>query len=118
MKTYIGIVTEGAHIGTNLGFPTANIALNDKDISGIYAGEVVYGGKTYNAALYANQKRNILEAHLLDFSGTLYGETVTITVWEKIRDDGSFSDVEALKAQIAEDIKAVRAYALRLKKAE
>lgn len=116
MNTYTGTVTEGNHIGTRLGFPTANIPLNDKNVSGIYAGEALLRGKTYDAALYANQKRNILETHLLDFSENIYGEKITVTILNKIRDDASFSDVEALKAKIVEDIKAVRAYSASLKK--
>lgn len=109
MNTYIGTVTEGEHIGMSLGFPTANIPLNDKSVSGIYVGEVMCREKVYKAALYANQKRNILEAHLLDFSETIYGEVITITVLEKIRDDASFPDLATLKEAIANDIATVRA---------
>lgn len=112
-RSYKGIVREGEHTGRKLGFPTANIFFEDPTITGIYAAEAVLNGHTYKAGVYANQRRKILEAHLLDFSGDLYGQELTITLFEKIRDDiafETFTNVERLSAKIAEDIVNVRKY--------
>ena len=76
-QAFTGVVQEGEKRGARLGFPTANIALPDADISGIYAARVVADGRTHPAAVYADRRRKLLEAHLLDFSGNLYGKSIS-----------------------------------------
>ena len=109
-KCYRGVVIRGESAGTKLGFPTANIALEDVNISGTYVGTVVVDDILYEAGIYANQRRNILETHILDFSGDLYGKTITVTLHEKIRDDKVFTNEKDLSKTIASDIKKVREY--------
>lgn len=112
-KPYNGLVIHGENTGTRLGFPTANIALEDTGVSGTYAGTVVVDDILYEAGIYANQHRHILEAHILDFSGDLYGKIITVTLHEKIRDDQeftSFANEKTLSKTIANDIKRVREY--------
>ncbi len=112
-RSYNGIVIKGENTGTRLGFPTANIPLEDMGVDGIYAATVTVDDIVYEAGVYANQRRNILEAHLLDFSGDLYGQSITITLYEKIREEkefGSFANEAELSQTIAQDIKRVRAY--------
>ena len=109
-KCYRGVVIRGESTGTKLGFPTANIALEDVNISGTYAGTVVVDDILYEAGIYANQRRNILETHILDFSGDLYGKTITVTLHEKIRDDEEFTNKKTLSKTIANDILRVRGY--------
>lgn len=103
-----GIVMEGKRRGSALGYPTANIAYTDTEVSGIYAAHVTHDGKTYSAAVFADPSRRILEAHLLDFFGDLYGKEIHIDVKKKIRDTEKFTSDESLKAAIAEDILSVR----------
>src|SRR3989344_4477263 len=81
-----GIVLEGNKKGSELGFPTANIPCDNSIPAGIYAGEVIWKGIAYPAAIYKDEAKNFVEAHLLDFSGNLYGETITIMAEQKIRD--------------------------------
>jgi riboflavin kinase/FMN adenylyltransferase len=107
---YSGIAQEGEGRGQTLGFPTVNIPLTDTTVGGIYAARVVTSGNEYFAAAYADQTRGLLEAHLLDFTGDLYGQEVTITLEKKIRDDARFTDEESLKATIAKDVQTVREY--------
>lgn len=109
-KVYTGVVQHGEHKGTALGFPTANIRLEEEALSGIYAGTVEVAGRTYTSALYANTKRGILEAHLLDFSNNLYGASITITVLEKIRDDIEYTNEQELVSSIQSDIEKTRTY--------
>ena len=110
MHSYAGIVTRGQGRATVLGFPTANIALADDSISGIYAARVKVEGAEYIAAAFADQKRKLLEAHLLDYSGDLSGKNITIELSKKIREHEDFINDEDLRAAIAEDIKNVREY--------
>lgn len=109
-KSYSGVVIPGESTGTRLGFPTANITLEDISISGTYAGTVVVDDILYEAGIYANQRRHILETHLLDFSGDLYEKIITVTLHEKIRDDKEFTSEKMLSKTIASDIRKVREY--------
>lgn len=107
---YIGIVQRGEGTGKVLGFPTINIPLEDDSLSGIYATIVTIKDSEYHAAAYADARRKLLEAHILDFDDDVYGMKVTITLKEKIREGAQFKDEKALRAAIASDIEAVRAY--------
>ncbi len=105
---YTGIVEKGSGVGTKNGFPTANISLTDPNLSGIYAAMVRVGTEQHVAAVYADQYRELLEAHLLDWGGDLYGKEITITIGKKIREAERFPDDKALLAAIAHDIALVR----------
>ena len=110
MRSYAGIVRGGGRRATALGFPTANIPLEDTSISGIFAGRAGVGGKEYEAVVYADKKRKLLEVHLLDFSGDLYGGEMTVTLLHKLREGKKFLSDEEVRAAIAEDIVVARAY--------
>jgi len=112
-EIFSGIVQKGAQRGTGLGFPTVNIPLHDDSISGIYAARVKVGEEEYEAAAYADQKRKLLEAHILDFSADLYGWNIRIELLKKMREQKKFSDDAKLREAIAEDIAAVRAYFMK-----
>lgn len=107
---YAGIVERSSGRGRMLGFPTANIHLSDAEPSGIYAARATFGDTTYIAAAFADQERHILEAHLLDFSGDLYGKEVRIELLAKIRDAEWFVDDGALVRVIAKDVAKIREY--------
>src|SRR3989344_2370267 len=93
-----GIVIRGKSEGRKLGFPTANVLLAHKGEvkSGVYKGiahlEVQppsgLSGPAgeYLAALFVDEKEEILEAHILDFEGDLYGKEIEVEIKEKIRD--------------------------------
>ena len=110
MQRYTGVVQAGMKRGLALGFPTANIPVDDSTISGIYVARVMYQKVNYDAAVYVDQARGVLEAHLLDFKGDLYGATITVGLLEKIREGAHFTDDTTLKAAIADDIACVREY--------
>jgi FAD synthase len=107
---FTGTVIEGKKRGAALGYPTANIPLFDLNVSGIYAAWVSFEENTYNAAVFADNTRGIMEAYLLDFTGDLYGKEIDIELCEKIRPAKKFDSVHELKAAIASDVKAVREY--------
>lgn len=115
MRSYTWIVIKGHGRATALGFPTANIPLNDAAVSGIYAARVRVSHSEYAAAVFADQKRKVLEAHLLDYSGELNGKSISIKLCKKIREHGDFSNDDDLRAAIAKDVANVRSYFLARK---
>ncbi|MEO8637751.1 MAG: riboflavin kinase [Candidatus Taylorbacteria bacterium] len=103
-----GKVEKGKGEGERLGYPTANIPLKEKLASGIYRGSVMIGGDTYSAALFVNVAGTLLEAHVLDFTGDLYGKEIEVELKEKIRDVIPFESEEQMRAIIIDDILKIR----------
>mgnify|MGYP001613393446 FL=1 len=103
-----GIVLKGTKKGNKLGFPTANLFCADSVPGGIYAGEVIWKGIAYPAAIYKSNAKDIIEAYLLDFSDNLYGEAITIIAYNKVRDSRAFSNKEELIAAISKDIEDIK----------
>lgn len=105
-----GTVLEGKKRAATLGFPTANISSPGITHSGAYAGTVSLLGETYPAALYADPKREILEAHLFNFNRDIYGEEVAMELLEKVSESKKFENLEDLKKHIAESIRLAQNY--------
>lgn len=112
-----GVVTSGAGRGRTLGFPTANVE-PDRPLllaRGVYRGRMLLDARESQPAVVNvgvrptfDETTLFVEAHLLDFTGDLYGRTVRLEFLERIRDEMRFPSVEHLKAQIARDIEAAR----------
>lgn len=111
-----GVVIGGNQLGRKLGFPTANIALQD-DLeveNGVYISKVYVEGVEYGAMTNVGVRpsvdgsRRLLETHLFGFEGSLYGLTLRVELLEKIRDEKRFSSVEELKEQIERDREIVK----------
>jgi riboflavin kinase/FMN adenylyltransferase len=111
-----GTVSSGAGRGRTLGVPTANIA-PDRPLlvaRGVYRGLVTTQGKGHPAVVNVGVRPTFgetvlaVEAHLLDFTGDLYGRSVRLEFLERLRDEMRFASVEELKAQVARDIAAAR----------
>ena len=92
--TQSGVVENGTAFARGTGFPTANIPFEQADISGTYAGRVLVDDTFYQSAVYANQERRLLEAHLLDFTGDLYGKEIAVQLLEKIAPTEKFRDLK------------------------
>ncbi len=115
-----GRVIKGDGYGRVLGFPTANLdrrqysRLAKKPRLGIYAGlAMIYDEtKEYKAAIvigpYDKKALPKIEAHLLDFSGVLYGKRLSLTLLRYLRPFQNFSSETALKNQIRADLARVR----------
>src|SRR5262249_51839607 len=106
-----GVVEGGAGRGQGLGFPTANIRL-EEGVSlkhGIYAVRVYVDGKQLQGAAYLGTRPTfdaglpILETFLFDFEGNLYGKTIEIEFIAFVREDAKFRSSEALSSQMAAD---------------
>lgn len=108
--TQSGVVEKGSQKATATGFPTANIAYTDAEVSGTYAGKVVVAGTEYRAAIYANQKRHILEAFLFDFSGDLYETKITMILLERLAESKTFQGIQDEKSFIDWAVSEVQKY--------
>ena len=112
-----GVVVEGARLGRTIGFATANLSLGEliEPRRGVYAVRVDVGGAVYKGVANFGRKPTVgsdaalLEAHLFDFNGDLYGRNIKVEFIEFIRDEKKFDGLDALKAQIARDCDTVRA---------
>lgn len=113
---FTGTVISGQKRGRELGFPTANVVIDANVAPGVWVGWVSFchssplanGNPGFTSAIYIHPDKKLLEAHLLDFEGDLYGEEIQVELGEKIRDPKKFDSVEALKEQIARDVENVR----------
>lgn len=108
MKRIIGIVIGGKKLGRKLGFPTANIQLKEVLKGGAYAGNVTLEGKEYHSAIFIWADKPLLEAHLLDFEGDIYGKKIEIEINSKIRESIKFGSEDEIKKQIVKDIEIIR----------
>jgi riboflavin kinase / FMN adenylyltransferase len=102
-----GKIIRGKRKGRILGFPTVNIKLKDEVESGVYAGSVRIGDKNYKSGIFVSPDGRLLEAHLVGFSGNLYGKEIEVEIVMRIRDVMKFENDEELKKQIKKDIKRI-----------
>lgn len=107
--TFKGIVQKGNQYGRILGFPTANIPLEDTT-GGVFAATVRCDSSVYDAVVFANQKHRILEAHLLDFNSDLYGKEIEIELLKQLRERVEFANESEARELIGKDVAAARAY--------
>lgn len=113
-----GVVVEGDRMGRRLGFPTANLAVHPLKVlpPGVYAVEAEGAFGRYKGVANVGTRPTLggkerrLEVHLLGFAGELYGEEVRVRFLKRLREERRFPSLEALKAQIAQDVEAARAY--------
>ncbi len=115
-----GTVEHGDRRGRELGFPTANVAVPERiclPTDGVYAGTYLGDdGIERKAAIslgrrptfYEQSGLLLLEAHLLDFDGDLYGQSARIRFLRRLRGQERFEAVDDLIAQMARDVQAVR----------
>lgn len=108
-----GTVVEGRKLGRTLGYPTANIRVDDPDklvpMNGVYAVSVEWEGQSWIGALNIGNRPTFdhgarsIEVHLLDFSGDLYGQQLRIRFASLIRHEMKFDSVENLAEQLGKD---------------
>ncbi len=115
-KIIRGEVVGGNKIGRRLGFPTANIRVEESlnAANGVYRARVEAAGKTWDAIVNLGHKPSVsgngtrvLEANLLGFEGDLYGQTIAVELLEFIRPERRFDSFDALRQQIALDRETV-----------
>lgn len=115
-----GPVVEGRKIGRTIGFPTANIEVSSDlflPADGVYVAYGYYEGQRRQGVCCIGTRPTIgeglqrtVEIHLLDDDPYLYGKMVKIELFKKLRDNFKLAGLDELKAQIAKDVAATRAY--------
>ncbi len=110
----IGKVIEGKKLGNTIGFPTANLLIEDKTKiipkPGAYMVYVEVDGNRYKAMLNIGKNPTIdeseqekIEVNLFDFDGNLYQKTIKVEFIERLRDEVKFDSLDALKNQLRLD---------------
>ncbi len=121
--TFTGVVVKGQQLGRKLGFPTANLQLPPEKFLpryGVYCARVHHPtlpslASSPCAVMNIGQRPTVngigvtVEVHLLDWSGDLYGQTLTVSLEQFLRPEQKFASLEDLKRQIQADCEAARA---------
>jgi riboflavin kinase / FMN adenylyltransferase len=112
-----GEVIRGAGRGRELGFATANLGTDNElpPPSGVYATTATIGGIVHPSVTnigmrptFGDVDRPVIEVHVLDFTRDLYGERIRLSFVQRLRDERTFPDVDALRAQIEADTRSAR----------
>jgi riboflavin kinase/FMN adenylyltransferase len=117
-----GVVGPGDQRGRTIGFPTANVEVDASlclPADGVYAARVTIEGavgSTHDAAVnlgrrptfHEHAEHSLLEAHLLDFAGDLYGQRLRVVFHAFLRGERKFSGIDELKSQLQVDIAHAR----------
>ena len=125
--TIKGRVVYGQQVGRQLGFPTANVQLNrySAPLTGVFAVLVNVGGTIHQGAANVGIRptvgdlvKPILEVHLLDFQGDIYGKRIEVEFKHKIREEQKFTTMASLVENIRRDVKDIRAWFRQIKNTE
>jgi riboflavin kinase / FMN adenylyltransferase len=113
-----GTVTRGDQIGRTIGFPTANILIEEQykliPSDGIYAVKVKIDGESFNGMGYIGSRPTIngltrnIEVNIFDFNRDIYGKHIRMEFYSFVRGDIKFSSLEELKEQLARDEADIR----------
>ena len=115
--SYEGKVRHGRAIGHTMGFPTANISIDEKTVcpaDGVYTARVKTGRRAYPALVNVGSRPTVggherrIECYLDGFSGDLYGKSVKIYFLRYLRAEKHFSSTEELKRQIESDMNSLK----------
>ncbi len=107
-----GMVTHGAGRGAKIGFPTANIDAIDTILpgNGVYAGSAFFANEQWPAAVNIGpnptfgEHRWKVEAHLIGYSGSLYGQPLEVDFLARVRETRPFASVDELTRQLQRDV--------------
>lgn len=112
-----GIVQKDRQVGSKLGFPTANISIDNEKFNlknGVYLGRVKIEGRTYFSIVNYGARptfdlsTTLIEAHIMGFSGDIYGQMIEIEFLDYIRNIQKFNSANQLKVQLLKDLEFVK----------
>lgn len=117
--TIEGTVAHGAALGRKIGFPTANITVNNEmkmlPKDGVYEVAVTVAGNRYKGVMNIGIKPTLqgvdlrtAEVHIIDFSEEIYGHDIRVSFLRRLRDEISFASIDDLKLQIGVDVARVK----------
>lgn len=112
-----GKVVKGNQLGRTIGYPTANITLQDPEqrlpAGGVYAVKAIHDGNTYSGMLNIGYRPTVseekllnTEVHLFDFDKDIYGDNISIDFIERVRHEQKFDGIDQLKQQLDNDKQA------------
>ena len=112
-----GVVIRGRKLGTEIGFPTANVEVENKQKlipkDGIYACYITVGSRKYKGMLYIGDIPTIgtdnpksIEVNIFDFNDDIYGERISIKLLGYLRGEEKFDGLESLRLQLIKDREA------------
>jgi riboflavin kinase/FMN adenylyltransferase len=112
----VGTVVNGEQRGRTIGFPTANLEVTDQliPLDGVYAASTTVAGTTHRVALSIGTNPTFdgptrtVEAFLLDFTGDLYGQTLTVRLHRWLRGQEKYDGIDALVHQLHRDVVETR----------
>lgn len=110
---FTGVVVKGDQRGRTIGYPTANLMIQDKlkliPSDGVYAIHAMVDNKMHQGMLNigfrptVDGKKHAIEAHLFNLDRDLYGKTITVELMGRIRNEQKFNSIEELKKQLGID---------------
>ena len=116
--TLTGTIVHGAGIGRKLGFPTANISLDDEmqllPADGVYEVDVHICDEQHKGVMNIGVKPTVsgkertLEVYILEFEGDIYGKNIAVGFVRRLRGEQSFDNINALRFQIEVDVARVK----------
>lgn len=115
-----GIVVGGYQVGRKIGFPTANLRVDDPDklvpADGVYAVHVAFGGKVYDGMLCIGKRPTLnngsnrtIEVNILHFNSDIYDQSIRISFVKYLRPELKFDGIDGLIAQMHQDAMDVEA---------
>ncbi|MAW65036.1 MAG: riboflavin biosynthesis protein RibF [Flavobacteriales bacterium] len=113
--TIDGIVVKGQQIGRSIGFPTANIKVEEVNKlipkEGVYAVKVVFDNNFFSGMLNIGYRPTVgldnqlsIEVHIFDFQKNIYGRQLTIEIIKHVRNEIQFTNVNDLRKQLEQDL--------------
>ena len=124
VRSIRGRVVHGDKIGRTIGFPTANMILNDQDkpAYGIYAsrvtltdGRILDGATNFGIRPTFSPPKELLETYLFDFNEDIYDQEIDVELVHFLRPEAKFDDLPELISQMTRDCDAARTILLRIR---
>ena len=110
---FSGLVVEGNKLGRTIGYPTANLQIEDEQklipANGVYAVDVQLGNRKFKGMMNIGIRptvggsARVIEVNIFDFDEDIYGQTLKIILRKHLRNEIKFAGLEELKAQLAQD---------------
>ena len=118
--SFTGIIIKGKQLGRTIGYPTANITIEEDykliPNNGVYIAKSVLNGKTVFGMMNIGTRPTVdgtkqtIEINFFDFKQDLYGQKITISLLHRMRSEQKFESIDALKNQLGKDKKTALAF--------
>lgn len=111
-----GKVIKGKKRGKKMGYPTANIKVDEKIAQGIYISEITIDKTNHPSVTFVGNAKTFgesdvfVETYIFDFDRDLYDQHIVVNLIKKIRENVQFEDEKSLVKQIEKDVKIAKEY--------